>query len=67
MGWNKRSSGWLRPYEPMAGELEAMALELEDRAIDDVTAEQCARLRQVAPTLRAAARDILESLGGAES
>jgi hypothetical protein len=61
----KRKPAWsARPYERMSEELQAMAFELDAWAVDDTTAEQCARLRQIADSLRASAQEIVETLGG---
>jgi hypothetical protein len=53
----------LRPFERVADDLEATARELEGWALDNTTPEQSVRLREVATTLRAAAQDVVESLG----
>jgi hypothetical protein len=65
MGGMKRvRAAWrARPYERMADELEAMANEVEAWAVDDTTAEQGARLGALAASLRAAAQDLVETLG----
>ena len=58
MGGVKRvRAAWrARPYERMTNEVEAWA-------VDDTTSEQGARLGALAASLRAAAQDLVETLG----